>query len=71
MPKSRTKKRYAENFITRDGFNITAAARSYFEPLIRGEDRPPYDPTTGLPKYAQLKRVLVKKKLAAYSIADK
>ncbi len=28
-------------------------------------------PTTGLPKYAQLKRVLVKKKLPAYSIADK
>ncbi len=64
-------KKLPKNFITRDGFNITAAARSYFEPLIRGEDRPPYDATTGLPKYAQLKRVLVKKKLPRYSIADK
>ncbi|MGH8121808.1 MAG: 6-phosphofructokinase [Rudaea sp.] len=64
-------KRLPKNFITRDGFGITAAARSYFEPLIRGEDRPPYDAITGLPKYAQLKRVLVKKKLPRYSIADK
>ena len=64
-------KKLPKNFITRDGFNITAAARSYFEPLIRGEDRPPYDATTGLPKYAQLKRVLVKKKLPRCSIADK
>ena len=64
-------KKLPKNFITRDGFNITAAARSYFEPLIRGEDRPPYDAITGLPKYAQLKRVLVKKKLPRYSIADK
>ena len=64
-------KKLPKNFITRDGFNITAAARGYFEPLIRGEDRPPYDAVTGLPKYAQLKRVLVKKKLPRYSIADK
>jgi ATP-dependent phosphofructokinase / diphosphate-dependent phosphofructokinase len=64
-------KKLPKNYITRDGFGITAAARSYFEPLIRGEDTPPYDATTGLPKYAKLKRVLVKKKLAKYSIADK
>ncbi len=64
-------KKLPKNYITRDGFGITAAARAYFEPLIRGEDRPPYDVTTGLPKYAKLKRVLVKKKLPRYSIADK
>ena len=64
-------KKLPKNFITRDGFGITAAARAYFEPLIRGEDTPPYDATTGLPKYATLKRVLVKKKLPVYTIADK
>jgi 6-phosphofructokinase len=64
-------KKLPKNFITRDGFGITAAARAYFEPLIRGEDTPPYDATTGLPKYATLKRVLLKKKLPVYTIADK
>ena len=64
-------KKLPKNFITRDGFSITAAARTYFEPLIRGEDTPPYDAVTGLPKYATLKRVLVKKKLPVYTIADK
>jgi 6-phosphofructokinase 1 len=64
-------KKLPPNYIRKDGFGITAAARNYFEPLIRGEDHPPYDATTGLPKYAQLKRVLVKKKLPAYSISDK
>ena len=64
-------KKLPPNFIRKDGFGITAAARNYFEPLIRGEDPPPYDKTTGLPKYAQLKRVLVRKKLPAYDLADK
>jgi 6-phosphofructokinase 1 len=64
-------KKLPPNFITPDGYGITAAARRYFEPLIRGEDRPPYDATSGLPKYARLKRVLVKKKLPRYDIADK
>lgn len=64
-------KKLPPNYIRKDGFGITAAARGYFEPLIRGEDTPPYDAASGLPKYANLKRVLVKKKLAPYSIADK
>ena len=64
-------KKLPPGYIRKDGFGITAAARGYFEPLIRGEDPPPYDATSGLPKYARLKRVLVKKKLPAYSIADK
>ena len=64
-------KKLPKNFISRDGFGITMAARTYFEPLIRGEDVPPYDKTSGLPKYVTLKRVLVKKKLPAYSVADK
>ena len=64
-------KKLPPNYIRKDGFGITAAARNYFEPLIRGQDVPPYDAATGLPKYAKLKRVLVRKKLPAYSIADK
>jgi 6-phosphofructokinase len=48
-------------FITRDGFGITAACRRYLEPLIRGEDYPPY--RDGLPIYVELKGVPVPKKL--------
>jgi len=48
-------------FISEDGFSITAAARAYFTPLIQGEDYPPYK--DGLPDYARLKKVLVEKKL--------
>jgi len=64
-------KKLPANFITPDGFGITPAARRYFEPLIRGEDTPPYDAVSGLPKYTVLKRKLVKQKLPAYSVADK
>ena len=49
-------------YISADGFSITAAARRYLQPLIRGEDYPPYD-KHGLPKYVQLKNQLVGKKL--------
>jgi ATP-dependent phosphofructokinase / diphosphate-dependent phosphofructokinase len=64
-------KKLPRNYIRADGFGITAAARAYFEPLIRGEDQPPYDATSGLPKYAKLKHTLRKKKLPAYRVADK
>jgi 6-phosphofructokinase 1 len=64
-------KKLPPNFITPDSFGITPAARRYFEPLIRGEDAPPYDAKSGLPKYAMLKRKLLKKKLPAYLLADK
>ena len=49
------------NYITADGFGITAAARRYLEPLIAGEDYPPY--RQGLPDYVKLKAVPVKKRL--------
>jgi 6-phosphofructokinase 1 len=45
-------------YITKDGFGITAAGRRYLEPLIRGEDYPPY--INGLPKYVTLKNAPVK-----------
>ena len=48
-------------YITKDGFGITEAGRRYLEPLIRGEDYPPY--VNGLPKVAKLRNVSVKPKL--------
>lgn len=62
-------KKLPKNFITRDGYGITAAARRYLEPLIRGEDPPKYA-KDGLPDYVRLRRQLVAKKLPAYAIAD-
>lgn len=49
------------DFITKDGFGITAKCRRYLAPLIKGEDYPPYK--NGLPQYVELKNVAVKKKL--------
>lgn len=50
-----------KNYITKDGFGITAKCRTYLEPLIKGEDYPPYK--NGLPQYVELKNVAVSKKL--------
>jgi 6-phosphofructokinase len=50
-------------FVTEDGFHITDACREYLSPLIQGECYPPYQ--NGLPDYAELKKVLVAKKLVA------
>ncbi|GMR15098.1 MAG: 6-phosphofructokinase [Gammaproteobacteria bacterium] len=60
-------KKMPRRFISKDGFGITAAARRYLAPLIRGEDYPPYD-RGGLPKYVHLKNQLVPKKLSPFEI---
>jgi len=52
-----------KNFITTDGFGITKRCRTYLEPLIQGEDYPPYG-KNGMPRYVQLKNVAVPKKLS-------
>jgi 6-phosphofructokinase 1 len=54
-------KKLPRNFITDDGFGITAACRRYLQPLIGGEDYPPY--RQGLPAYVTLKGVPVAKRL--------
>ena len=54
-------KKLPRNFITTDGFGITAACRKYLLPLIGGEDYPPY--RNGLPTYVTLKGVSVPKRL--------
>ncbi len=55
-----------KSFITRDGFGITAKCREYLEPLIRGEDYPPY--RNGMPQYVRLKNVAVPKRLPAFEL---
>ncbi len=54
-------KKLPKRYITKDGFGITEACRRYLEPLIRGEDYPPY--TKGLPRVATLRNVSVKPRL--------
>jgi 6-phosphofructokinase 1 len=49
------------SYITRDGFGITAEARQYLQPLVEGEDHPPY--RNGLPVVARLKLEPVPRKL--------
>ena len=55
-----------KRFISQDGFGITKAARRYLAPLIEGEDYPSY--RGGLPRYVQLKNVLVAKKLPNFKV---
>ena len=54
------------DFITADGFGITAKCKRYLTPLIQGEDPPKYK--NGLPVYVTLKNVAVAKKLAAFAL---
>ena len=54
-------KKMPRNYITRDGFGITEAAREYLAPLVAGEAYPPY--RHGLPQYVRLKNVAVPRKL--------
>jgi ATP-dependent phosphofructokinase / diphosphate-dependent phosphofructokinase len=54
-------KKVPRNFITPDGFGITAACRTYLAPLIAGEDYPPY--RNGLPDYVKIKGKAVRRKL--------
>ena len=54
-------KKMPRSFITKDGFGITQKARDYLQPLIMGEDYPPYK--NGIPLYPKLKIVLAPKKL--------
>ncbi|WP_252177091.1 6-phosphofructokinase [Endozoicomonas sp. 4G] len=48
-------------FIDDEGFGITPVCREYLEPLIEGEEYPPY--LNGLPRFAKLRKVMVEKKL--------
>ena len=55
-------KKMPAGFIRRDGYGITAAARRYLEPLVRGEAYPPYG-RDGLPRYVSLRNLPVPARL--------
>jgi 6-phosphofructokinase 1 len=54
-------KKLPRDFITEVGSGITQKCREYLQPLIEGEDYPPYK--NGLPEYVKIKGVAVNKKL--------
>ena len=54
-------KKLPRDYITADGFGITAKARIYLSPLVRGESAPPF--RDGLPRYVRLKNVAVPRRL--------
>jgi 6-phosphofructokinase 1 len=54
-------KKMPRNYISRDGFGITDAARAYLAPLITGEAYPDYH--KGMPVYVRLKNTPVPRKL--------
>ena len=54
------------SFRTKDEYGITARARRYLLPLIRGEAYPAY--RQGMPRYVQTKNQLVAKKLPRYEV---
>jgi len=56
-------KKMPVEYISADGFGITAACRRYLQPLIEGEDYPPY--SDGMPRYVRLQNIAVEKKLSS------
>jgi 6-phosphofructokinase 1 len=55
-----------KNFISSDGFQITAACRRYLQPLIQGEADTPYK--NGVPVHVQLKNKMLPKKLKPFTV---
>ena len=55
------------DFITDDGFGITAKCKEYLYPLIQGEAYPEYD-DNGMPRYVVLKNELIDKKLGDFEL---
>lgn len=59
-------KKMPREFISPDGFHITAACRRYLQPLIEGEAFPPF--SNGLPDYVRLKNQAAPKMLGMFSV---
>jgi len=58
-------KELPRGFITKDGFGITGAARTYLQPLVEGESLPPF--RGGLPIYAEIDLPEVERRLPAFA----
>ena len=54
-------------FISEDGFGITAGCKEYLYPLIQGEAYPEYD-DNGMPRYVTMKGIAVPRKLADFEV---
>jgi 6-phosphofructokinase 1 len=54
------------DYISEDGFGITDACREYLQPLIEGENYPPYK--NGLPDYVVMKKEMVERKLPTFEV---
>ena len=54
------------DFISKNGMHITQVCRDYLQPLIEGEDFPPF--INGLPHYVHLKNIKIAKKLASFEL---
>ena len=59
-------KKMPKKFIRSDGFGITPSARTYLEPLIRGECYPPFG-DNGLPRYLLPELVSMERRLPEFS----
>jgi 6-phosphofructokinase len=59
-------KKLPRDFITDDGYGITAKCRQYLAPLIQGEDYPPFK--NGMPQYVTLKNTAVPAKLPEFKL---
>ena len=59
-------KKMPKNFISKDGFGITAACKNYLSPLIQGEAWAPFE--DGVIQTAHLKNKLVRKKLKNFKV---
>jgi 6-phosphofructokinase 1 len=55
------------DFISEDGYGITAKCKEYLYPLIKGEAYPDYD-DNGMPKYVTLKLEGVPRKLPEFEL---
>ncbi|MBF0278191.1 MAG: 6-phosphofructokinase [SAR324 cluster bacterium] len=54
-----------DSYIQDEGFDITDEFITYCQPLIEGEDFPPF--SAGIPQYGKLKNQLIPKKLPAFT----
>ena len=61
MKVANKEKMVPRKYISKDGYSITKACKTYLEPLIQGEDYPPY--RNGIPKRVKLKNISVTKML--------
>jgi 6-phosphofructokinase 1 len=59
-------KKMPRNYITADGYGVTPKGIEYLQPLIKGEDYPPYK--NGIPQYAKLKNQIVAQKLKPFRV---